>query len=231
MVPRTREVAISAHETQSTKESRSAPSILLADNHFVTRHGMKQIIQDEFRGIEFGEVGTAGELFSELEKRIWSIVILEISIPGNRGLHILETILNRQPGACVLIHTIHPEHQYGSRALDLGAVAYVTKDSSRAVLLKGLRRALECTRQQPPARAIQREPGRKVPKRRTPEALSPQEFKVLLALASGKRPVEIANDLGLNVKTVSTYKKRIFSKLQLKNDADLFRYAMDHHLF
>jgi DNA-binding NarL/FixJ family response regulator len=198
---------------------------LIADNHLATRYGIKQLLGEEFRGISFGEAGTKSEVLEALEKRVWQAVTLELNIPGTRGLDMLQEILRQQCQARVLVLTAYPESRYARKALSLGAFGYLTKDRPRVEFVKAFRQVLEGTNSTGPAQAS----GLIVIPAH--ETLSAQEFKVMLAMNAGKRPGEIASELNLSIKTVSTYKRRIFNKMQLENSADLVRYAIDHHLF
>ena len=204
-------------------------SILIVDNHFVVRHGIKQLVAEEFRGVIFGEAQTKSEALEALEARRWHAVILEIGIPGNRGLQLLQDIIQRQPDIRALLLTVHPEWHYARKALNLGALVYLTKDSPRADLMKAIRQVLTSRRQA--ARSPDSAPSVIHATANPHETLSSQEFKVLLALGAGKGPGEIAADLNLSIKTVSTYKRRILNKMQLNNGADLIRYTIDHQIF
>ncbi len=217
-----------AHPRRTAKLAKGELSTLIVDDHFVTRLGIKQLLTEEFRGITFGEAATKSEALEAIDKRAWHAVTLEINIPGNRGLHLLEELLRRQPDAQVLVLTVHPEWQYARKALSLGALAYLTKDSPRLELVKGFSRLLAAKRHVD--RASQSVPAVIPVTGNLHETLSSQEYKVGLALASGKRPGQVAAELQLSIKTVSTYKSRILKKMQMNNSADLVRYAIDHQL-
>jgi two-component system invasion response regulator UvrY len=210
------------------KPSEAGPSVLIADNHWLLRYGVKQLLAEEFRGIAFGEARTKREVLEELERRAWQAVSLELDIPGTRGLELLEEILQRQPEARVLVLTVHPKSQYASHALNLGALAYLTTDSPRVELLNAFKRVLAGERYI--GRSKESVPA-EIPVGPTHETLSPREFEVMLALSAGKRPGEIAIELNRSIKTVSTYKRRILEKMQLHNTADLIRYTIDHQPF
>lgn len=213
---------------RSERRERDNLSVLIVDSHWVTSRGVKQLLAEEFRGIAFGEARTRSEALKEIGKRPWHAVILEINIPGNHGLEILEDILARQPETRVLVLTVDAEPQCVSQALSLGALAYLTKDSPRIELIRAFRRVLMGTR------CVGRSEKSAQPVIRVSnhshETLSSQEFKVMLALGTGKGPGEIATGLKLSIKTISTYKRRILNKLQLRSSADLIRYMIDHQL-
>jgi DNA-binding NarL/FixJ family response regulator len=211
------------------KPSEAGLSVLIADNHWLLRYGVKQLLAEEFRGIAFGEARTKTEVLEELGKRAWQAVSLELDIPGARGLEILEEILRRQPDARVLVLTVHPKSQYASKALNLGALAYLTTDSPRVELLNAFRRVLAGERYI--GRSRESVPAVMPVGPSLHESLSPREFEVMLALSVGKRPGEIAIELNRSIKTISTYKRRILEKMQLHNTADLVRYTIDHQPF
>ena len=206
------------------------PSALIIDDHVVVRHGLKQMLREEFRGITFGDAANAVEARLALAKRPWDLVVLDIGMPGQDGFEVLREIRRDHPQMRVLVLSVHLERQYAAQALELGATGYVSKDASRSELLKAFRAVFAGKRYL--SRSISGEP---IPKAASSEdsphkALSAREVVVMRALAMGKRSGEIAAQLNLNIKTVSTYKRRILNKLQLNSTADLVRYFIDHNL-
>ena len=221
-------VLVTRRQAEPRSSDRDRLSVLIVDSHWVTSRGVKQLLAEEFRGIAFGEARTRSEALKEIEKRAWHAVILEINIPGNHGLQILEDVLARRPETRVVVLTVDAESQCASQALSLGALAYLTKDCPRVDLIKAFRRVLMGAR--PLARSEKSAPPVIRVSAHSHETLSSQEFKVMLALGAGNRPGEIAAALNLSIKTVSTYKKRILSKMQLRSSADLIRYMVNHQL-
>ena len=205
-------------------------SILIVDDHLVTRRGLKQILKEEFRDIVFGEAGTAADALFEAAKQPWDMIVLDLSVPGAGGFEILEQIRQHRPTAQVLVLTMHRNHHYAARAFSLGALAYVTKDAGRTDLLAACHSVLSGRKYLSPPGSTTAVSHSPVEQGIGPEVLSPRERTVLLKLAAGKRILEIAAELNVHEKTVSTYRRRILDKLQLTSTADLVHYAIDHKL-
>ena len=201
--------------------------VLVADDHPVFRHGLKDII-DETTDIKV--VDEASDGLCALEKtrhEHFDAVILDISMPGKDGLEVLREIKQEQPSTPVLILSMHPEDQYAVHALRAGASGYLTKDSPPEELIVAIRRIsaggryISATLAEHLADYIQLD-GKKA----TANNLSQREDQVARLFASGKTASEIATELSLSVKTVSTHRARILDKLGVKNNAELTRYAM-----
>jgi two-component system invasion response regulator UvrY len=201
--------------------------VFVADDHPVFRHGLKDII-DETTDIRV--VDEASDGLSAIEKtrhEHFDAVILDISMPGKDGLEVLREIKQEQPGTPVLILSMHPEDQYAVHALRAGASGYLTKDSPPEELIVAIRRIsaggryISSTLAEHLADYIQLDG-----KRAAANNLSQREDQVARLFASGKTASEIATELSLSVKTVSTHRARILDKLGVKNNAELTRYAM-----
>jgi two-component system, NarL family, invasion response regulator UvrY len=205
-------------------------SVLIVDDHPVVRQGLQQILAEEFPDAEFGEAGDSAEALAHTGKRVWDIIILDISIPGRSGLDVLKEILRQRPATRVLILTMYPEEQYATRFLRAGACGYMTKDRARSELVRAFRKVLAGGKYVSPLLAEKIAAGKSGPADRRHETLSDRELKVMLSLASGKRLTDIAGEMNLSIKTVSTYKHRILEKMQMKVNADLTRYAIEHNL-
>jgi DNA-binding NarL/FixJ family response regulator len=153
-------------------------------------------------------------------------VILDVSLPDDDdGFSVLREICARPPQAAVLVLGMHPDSQYAARCLQLGAAGYISKSFGRSDLLKAVGDVLDGKKhfsESVEARS-QRSAGLHAD-------LSAQEYKVLLALAAGRRTGEVAAELNLSAKTVSTYKRRVLNKLSLESTAGLVRYVIDHRL-
>lgn len=202
-------------------------SIVIADDHAVVRRGLKEIVADE-HDMEIGaEASTAHELLDLVRKRPWDAVVLDISLPGRSGLEVLAELKQEQPTLPVLIHTMHPEEQFAVRALRAGAAGYLTKDSAPTELVKAIRKIVAGGKyvgaSLAETLAARIDPGALESPHQT---LSDREFEVFRLLASGKTVSEIAEQLALSVKTVSTYRNRILRKMKMKNNAELMRYAL-----
>jgi DNA-binding NarL/FixJ family response regulator len=201
--------------------------ILVADDHAVVREGVKQIIAD-VRDMEVTDEATNGqETLNLVLKNDYDVILLDISMPGRSGLEILEEIKNLNPRLPVLILSMHPEEQYAVRALRAGASGYLTKASAPQELIGAIRKASMggkyVTASLAEKLALELDLGTQKPRH---ELLSNREYQVMLMLASGRSVTEIAADLCLSVKTISTYRGRIMEKMGMKKNAELTLYAV-----
>jgi two-component system invasion response regulator UvrY len=205
--------------------------ILIADDHAVVRHGLKQILADAFSQAVFGEAGNAEEVFSQIGKEPWDVVVLDISMPDRSGLEVLCDIRKARPELPVLVLSMHPENQFAVRVLRDGASGYLTKASAPEELVGAIKKVLAGGRYVSPVLAEKLAADLSVNTDKAPqEFLSNREYQVLRLLASGKIVSEIAGELRLSVKTISTYRARVLEKMRLRNNAQLMHYAMEHHL-
>jgi two-component system invasion response regulator UvrY len=205
--------------------------ILLADDHTVVRSGLKQILAEEFKGAVFGEARNAQEALELATRERWDIFVLDITMPGRSGLEVMREIRKLRPGLPVLVLSIHPENQFAVRVLKLGAAGYMTKESAAEELVGAIKKVLAGGRYVSAALAetLAKNLSR-VAVKPPQELLSNREFQVLRLIASGKIVSEIARELVLSVKTISTYRSRILQKMGLRNNAELMHYAMLHQL-
>jgi two-component system, NarL family, invasion response regulator UvrY len=205
--------------------------LLVADDHAIVRRGLHQIVA-EAPGLEVaGEAATAEEVLARVEERSWDVVVLDLSLPGGNGLDLLAEVKRRRPDLPVLILTVHSEEQYAVRALRAGAAGYLTKESAPEQLVEAVRKVVRGGRYVSPAVAerLAFNLGRD-PDRPPHEALSDREYQVLRRVASGKTVSEVAAELSLSVKTVSTYRARILEKMGMKSNAELTHYAIKNGL-
>jgi DNA-binding NarL/FixJ family response regulator len=205
--------------------------ILLADDHAVVRKGLKQILADEFKRAIFGEARNATEALDLIWKEHWDVVVLDITMPGRSGLEVLREIKRHKPRTPVLVLSMHPENQFAVRVLKRGASGYMTKESAPDELVGAIRKVLAGGRYVSTSLAEKlanyvSDDAQKPPQ----ELLSDREFQVLRLIAAGKIVSEIAKELSLSVKTISTYRTRILEKMGLRNNAELMHYAMQHQL-
>ena len=205
--------------------------VLIVDDHAVFRRGLKEIIRDAFPKVSFGEAKTAQETLDCVLRESWDIAILDISMPGKSGLDILGDLQRLRPRLPVHFLSMYPEEQYARRALKSGASGYLTKDSVPEELQTAVRRVLTGGRYVSAALAerlaFDLRGGTDKP---VHELLSDREFQVLRMIASGKTVKQIADEVSLSVKTVSTYRARILEKTGMKTTAELIRYALQSHL-
>ena len=203
-------------------------SILIVDDHLLTRLGLKQVLGHEFRDVVFGEAKTAEDALARIKEQPWHLVILDVSLPDDDdGFSVLREIYARHPQAAVLVLGMHPDSKYAARSLQLGASGYISKSSGRSDLLKAVGDVLDGKRH---FSGSVRRGARSQRSAALHADLSAQEYKVLLALAAGTRTSEVAAELNVSAKTVSTYKRRILNKLGIKSTAGLVRYVIDHKL-
>lgn len=205
--------------------------VLIADDHAVVRRGLREILEEEFHGAEFGEAVDTREALEQIRKHDWDVVILDITMPGGSGLDVLRDSKGIRPNLAILVLSMHPEDQYAVRALKAGAAGYLTKESAPEELVTAIRTIL-AGRKYISASLAQGLALRLANDNDGPlhETLSDREHDVMLMIASGNTVSQIAEELSLSVKTVSTYRTRILNKMGMKTNADLTRYAMENDL-
>lgn len=202
-------------------------NILLADDHAILRHGLRKILTEEF-GANVGEVASCPELLAELRtKRPWDVLVLDIAMAGQNSLNVLPEVRELRPRMPVVVLSMYGERQFVIRALRAGASAYLTKERAPDELIRAIRAVLEGKRYIGESAAQQLADHLALGSTEDPhEALSPREHEIFLALAAAKSVSDIASELGLSVKTISTYRKRILEKMDMKTNADLMQYAI-----
>jgi two-component system invasion response regulator UvrY len=205
--------------------------ILITDDHAVLRRGLKQIIEDGFGKIQFGDAANASEAIAQVGKEHWDLVVLDITMPGRSGLDALKEIKALKPNMRVLVLSVHSEDQFAVRVLKAGASGFLNKDSAPEELVKAVRKVLAGGRYVSASLAEKLagtldKKGSEFPH----QQLSDREFQVLRMIGSGKTVSEIAVELSLSVKTVSTYRTRILEKMNLSTNAELTRYSFEHKL-
>jgi len=205
--------------------------ILIADDHPVFRRGLRQIIDDTSDMFVADEATDGWEALDKATTGDYDIVLLDISMPFKNGLDVLSQLKAAKPALPVLMLSMHPEEQYAVRALKTGASGYLTKESAPEEMLSAIRKVsrggkyVSASLAENLASMLQEDAAR-VPH----EALSNREYQVMRLIASGKTVSEIAGELSLSVKTVSTYRARILKKLRMANNAELIRYATKNDL-
>jgi two-component system, NarL family, invasion response regulator UvrY len=205
--------------------------ILLVDDHAIVRVGLRQMLTDAFDRLDVTEVGTGQEALTKAQESSWDLVILDINLPDTNGLDVLKKLKALCASLPVVVLSFHPEEQYAVRAMKGGASAYVTKDTAPQELATAVKTVLSGRQYVTPSLAERLE---SMPAQAAGKALhtllSDRELQVLSMIGAGKSVTEIATALDLSVKTVSTYRMRLLSKLQLKTTSALIRYALTHHL-
>lgn len=204
--------------------------ILIADDHTIVRKGLKQILSEGMRNVEFGESANAVETLSLIKKK-YDLLILDLSMPGRSGLDLLKDVKVLAPKLPILVLSMYPEDQYALRVIKAGAMGYLTKDSAPEELVNAVTKILNGGKFISPALSDQLLSLIQRPQQGEDyEQLSDREFQVLKLIASGKTATEVAGALSLSVKTVSTYRTRILDKLRLSSNAELTRYALQRKL-
>jgi len=205
--------------------------LIIADDHPIVREGLRRIIDDCPDIQVVGEANDGDTLREQLPRLEADVLVLDISMPGPPFLELMAQLRSEWPTLKVLIVSAHPEDQYATRALRAGAVGYLTKDQSTDELAEAIRRVFRGGRYIT-ARLAERLAFDLDPEHRAPlhARLSDREFQVLVMLSAGNSLKEIAGELGVSAKTVSTYRTRVLSKLDLRTNADLVRYAIEHDL-
>lgn len=205
--------------------------ILITEDHAVVREGLKLILADHFRKAVFGEARNATEALARVWKDKWDVVVLDITMPGRSGLEVLKEIKRSRPQLPVLILSMHPEDQFAVRLLKAGAAGYLTKESAGEELVGAIRKVVAGGRYISPALAERMASYLTIDVRKAPhERLSDREFLILRMIASGKQVSQIAEEICLSVATVSTYRARILEKMDMKNNSELTRYALEKEL-
>jgi DNA-binding NarL/FixJ family response regulator len=204
--------------------------ILLVDDHPVVRQGIKTILTERLKGAVVGETGDAPSALEEVRDGQWDIVLADISLPGMSGLDLIKHLRQLYPALPTLAVSMHPASQFARRALSAGAAGYLTKDSRPEDFITAIEDARRGHRyvSADGDDDLTRWPPKPV---HTPhEALSDREYQVLRMLGSGQTVSEIGRELGLSVKTVSTYRSRVLEKLGMRTSAELMRYAIENKL-
>jgi len=192
---------------------------------------LKQVLADDFKRATFGEARNAQEALDLVWKGKWDVVVLDITMPGRSGLEVLREIKRVHPKLPVLILSMHPEDQFAVRVLKSGAAGYMTKESAPEELVGAIKKVIAGGRYVSNSLAEMMAQYLDVDVNKPPhERLSDREFQVLRMLASGKTVTEVAKELSLSVKTISTYRGRILEKMAMKTNAELTHYAIQNRL-
>ena len=198
--------------------------ILCVDDHQVVRDGVRRIFDEKEIKIELGEAGDAAGAVLLASRQEWDIVVLDISLGGKSGLDLLKEIRRLRPRLPVLIFSMHAEEVYARRAISAGAQGYITKGSSSDELHEAIERIARGGRYVTPALAekiIFASDSDRLPH----ETLSDREYEVMLLIARGNSNKDIAEQLGIDSRTVTTHRRRLLDKMNMETDAELNEYA------
>jgi len=202
-------------------------SILIADDHAVVRAGLRQFLDEDSNIVEVGEAATGNETLDQLRTRDWDLVLLDINMPDRSGIDVLRHIRSGYPRVRVLVLSGLPERQYALNVLRAGASGYLAKDAAADELMKAVhtvlngRRYVSATLAELLVDDLNTDHDKPLH-----DSLSAREFQIFCKLAAGRGVSEIANELSLSVKTVSTYRTRILEKMKFTTNADLTSYAL-----
>jgi len=205
--------------------------VVIADDHTILREGLKQLLQAAPDLVVAGEGGDGHEVLRAVREVDFDVLLLDMSMPGRSGMELIRQVKSEKPKLRILVLSMHEEHQYAVRAIRAGASGYLTKESAATLLVAAIRKvagggafiSAEVAEQL----ALSAMPHAEGPPHAT---LSDREFQVFRMLAAGAGVTQIAGDLNLSVKTVSTHKARLMEKLGVTNQAELIHYALRHRL-
>jgi len=205
--------------------------ILIADDHTIVREGLKQILAETPDMVVADEARNGQEVFAKVSKNEYDVVLLDISMPGRSGLEVLKQLKGEHPKLPILILSMYSEEQYAMRALRAGASGYMTKESAPDELIEAIRKVSQGRKYVSPSLAEKLAVSLELGEEKPPhEMLSDREYQVMCMIASGKTIKEIAEELSLSVKTISTYRSRILEKLNFKTNAAITHYAVQNRL-
>jgi DNA-binding NarL/FixJ family response regulator len=206
--------------------------VLLADDHALVRDGLRHILKSASGFEVAGEASDSASTIALVRSRAAYVLVLDLSMPGRNGIELIRQIKDERPTLRVLVLTMHAEQQYAVRAFKAGASGYLTKESASAELVAAVTKVaaggvyVSLAMAERFAQSLN-EPVDNLPHQR----LSDREFDVFRRIAAGQTISEIAQELCVSAKTVSTYKSRILEKMQMPHDTALVRYAIRHKLF
>jgi DNA-binding NarL/FixJ family response regulator len=206
--------------------------VLLVDDHVVVRRGVRAILEDHFPGVRVSEAGSGDEALGALSEPLaFDAMVLDLSMPGRSGFDLLTEIKHRYPKLPVLIMSLHGEEQFAVRALRAGAAGYLTKAAAPEQLVAAINRITKGGKyiSETLAEKLATDVGGDQSVNRH-DRLSDREFDVMRGIASGSSVSEIAGQMHLSVKTVSTYRTRLLEKMGMSSNAELTRYAIENGL-
>ena len=202
------------------------PKVLIVDDHPVVREGIGRVLTSSLPDVELGEADGAAQAQEMLRERTWDLMLLDLTLDGDDGTVVLRRVRQSHPEVPVVIISMHPAEQFARRVLQAGAASYVSKGCNPDELVRAVQAALNGVREPLATAARARPDGASLPH----EQLSDREYQVLRMIGQGRTVSEIAAELTLSVKTVSTYRARILEKMDLRTSAELMRYVIAHKL-
>ena len=209
--------------------NRTRLRVLIADDHAILRSGLKRLLHEMTEVEAIGEAEDGNQAVERMRAERWDVLLLDLDMPGQNPLDVLKLVKVDHPDAAVLILSMYPEEQFALRALKAGAAGYLNKKSAPEQLVTAIRRVgeggtyISAALAAALAKNLQTRPVDTIN-----DLLSDREFTVLRGIAAGRLITEIAKELNLSAKTVSTYRTRLLTKLSLHSNVELARYAADH---
>ena len=205
--------------------------VLVADDHAIIRDGLTKILADTEDLIVAGEASNGHAVIEQIKYRHWDLLVLDLSMPGRHGLELIKMIKAECPKLPILIFSMHQEEQFAVRALRAGASGYLSKEGDSDLILPAMRKVaaggafisskvaeLLATDISPHSQALPH------------TLLSDREYEVFTRILQGTSLTDIAIELSLSIKTVSTHKSHILTKMSMSSQVDMVRYAIEHHL-
>ena len=209
-----------------------ATTVVLADDHAMLREGLRRMLSEHADLEVVAEAATGHQLLDVLRREPVDVVVVDLSMPGIPGMDLIERIRSEFPQVAVLVLTMHAEEQYATRAFRSGANGYLTKELAFDQLMGAIRKVSQGGVYVTAALAERLAVGlRQVSPAPLHETLSNRELEVYRRIVAGMRLTDIADELHLSIKTISTHKARIMEKLGLEGTAALVRYGLQHGLF
>jgi DNA-binding NarL/FixJ family response regulator len=212
------------------KNRQQVVKLLLVDDHAIVREGLKRILANEAGMLVEGEASNSFEAIQQIRSGHFDVVLLDISLPGKSGLDVLKLIKAEKPHTRVLILSMFPEDQYAVRVLRAGAAGYLAKESAPKELVNAIRKVADGGTYVSLSLAERLAGDLAQPSGALHETLSDREFTVLRMIASGRSPTQIADEMQLSIKTISTYRSRILVKMNLQNNSELTHYALKNNI-
>lgn len=207
-------------------------AVVLADDHQLMREGLRRLLEATPGVRVVGEAADGHQTLELLRHQPADVAVLDLSMPGMTGMDLIRRVKTEFPQVAVLVLTMHAEEQYAMRAFRCGASGYLTKDSAATELVQAIRKVAGGGGYVTASLAERLAMGLSRANEAAPHAsLSDREFEVFQRIVAGMRLTDIADELHLSVKTVSTHKTRILEKLGLDSTAALIRYGLEQHLF
>jgi len=205
--------------------------VLIADDHALLRNGVRQLLADEHNIEKIGEACSGREALAHLQEEHWDLLILDINMPDRSGVDILRQVRTAHANTRILVLSGFPERQYAVNMLRAGASGYLSKEMAPEELLTAVRTTLQGQRYVTAglAELILNELDDATDKPAHTK-LSEREFQIFRKLAGGSSATAIADELCISVKTVSTYRSRIFDKMGFRSNADMTTYALRNQL-